>query len=90
MLDDDDLGATGTAALVLHGCRIHLRRLADKRIKDAIWIGALQLAGYKASEIRELVGLTTAEYREALEWLQEAVKLTSARDEGPSQQSYTL
>ena len=80
-LEDDDTGPLESAAILLHGTKLHLRRRADKQIKDALQLGALQLGGYKPAEIREILGLTAVEYREALGWLQEAIRLTSARGE---------
>jgi hypothetical protein len=51
--DMDDPGVVRSTLLVLHEAEIHLRQRAEQRIRYALQIGTLQLAGYNGPEIRE-------------------------------------
>ena len=71
-----DPAAERSATLVLHDAELHLRRRADKRIRDALQIGALQMAGYKAREIRDLLEMTASDFKSAHTWLADAISAT--------------
>ncbi len=66
----------GSVPLLLHDVERELRRHSDERIRDALRIATLQLAGYRTAAIREQLGVSDARYREAAAWLKAAVKTT--------------
>ncbi len=70
---DERLDGTASAPIVLHDLEIHLRTRADQAIRHALQIGTLRMAGYRAGEIRERLMLTPGEYRQAAEWLKDAL-----------------
>lgn len=65
-----------SAVLELYDVGLQLRRLADVRIRTALRISALAIAGYKPAEIRERLGLSASEWREARAWLRDAIATT--------------
>jgi hypothetical protein len=66
-ITDDDL------SLVMHDIEIRLRARADEKVKNALRIGYLRLAGHTPAESRCILGLTTERYDRAVEWLGSAM-----------------
>ena len=65
----------GADPLLDEDLRSILSTRAERKVRMALQIKELLIAGYRPGEIRELLSLTPKEYARATEWLQDALSL---------------